>query len=217
MIMKRPTSERLPLATPFELAQIAVAMASMREKSLPDAEDLDAAVRFLRQAALRIQDEKRPRVFYAQSVMADSLEEAEAMKAHPNQVPMSPKSHPKEWAEMVSVSKKAVRGWEKIDVPKRYSTASFWRAVLGGHPSRKDIEIATDRVARNAPQIAGYLKQISPRNESEFWHWASFVVPHLPRFSAYYAQSKKKPRRSNGKFTKPAKDQKGKFKKMADS
>lgn len=211
-----PAPERPPLASPFELAQIAVALAMLHGMSEPD---IESAIILLRKSAFRVQEEKRPRAYFPDSVMAKTIEEAEAMKVHSNQVAMSPKTHPQEFADLINLLKSFIKGSDRITPPKRYpaTNAGCWRAVLGRWISKRELQLLELRIAKSAPLIADYISPLSLDNEREFWEWASRVIPHLPRFLDCYQQTQKKRKRSKGKFTKEVRDEDGHFKKKSDS
>jgi hypothetical protein len=74
---KTTANERPLLSSPYELASIAIALAALHQKTEPD---LEGAVKLLRAAAMRGQNEKRPIVHYLLSFLESLPEVASKMK-----------------------------------------------------------------------------------------------------------------------------------------
>jgi hypothetical protein len=208
---------REPLATPFEAAQLAVSLAIMTGSQTPD---LKGAVALLREAAFKVQDLIKPRIHYPDSVMAETMEQALAVRPHDSVKPMSPATHPKEAAELLKHSK-TFPGAEKIKPPKMYpaSSRTCWQAVLGGNPSNKDIQTAKAKVLKTQPGLNDCLN-FGMSDERSFWNWASIIAPNLPRFSKLYTTPRPQKKRSKqgqarGRYMAPKQAETGKFRKSS--
>jgi hypothetical protein len=184
-------NEREPLASPFELAQLAISIATMRGVKTPDLED---AIQLLRSAALRVQEEKRPRAHSATGVPVVVTEaEAERMRAeNPLIKVISAEKNPEEKKSWISSITATIPCADEIHPPKKFpvTRSGFWRAVLGTRPSEKHMATTEEHVAQQNSRLATRLqekfKQKEITNEMSFWWLVHSVAPLLPRFAQSY-------------------------------
>lgn len=180
---KQATEERPSLASPYELASIAIALAALHQKAEPD---MEGAVKLLRAAAMRGLNEKRPIVHFPDTVFCDDPELAKLnQEAFASMgvktIVQTPKSHPE--AEQAAIkSAKRFEGAEKIMPPKNFPASSLecWRAVLKRSPGIAELKAKKAAVLNALPSSAQWI-ELGAHSEAAFWTWASRVVPHLPK------------------------------------
>lgn len=214
--MNTESTERPALATPYELASIAIALAALNGQTKPD---LEEAVRLLRRAALRGKDEKRPTIQFPDLVLCDDEATAKQnqeafarMGAHT--IVSTFDSHPEAQRESMERAKD-FEGAADIKPPSRYpaSPKSCWRAVLKRSPSIRELEAKKAAVLKTFPGASDFVE---PRISSEvlFWMWAKNLIPYLPRRGpAKVTARRSRKSGTEGQFTRPKKGPDGKFQK----
>lgn len=180
---KTTANERPLLSSPYELASIAIALAALHQKTEPD---LEEAVKLLRAAAIRGQNEKRPIVHYPDAVFCDDpavakLNQEAFARMGAKTIVQTPQSHPE--AEKAAIkSAKRFEGADKIMPPKNFPASSLecWRAVLKRSPGIAELQAKKAAVLKALPSSAHWI-ELGAHSEAAFWTWASGVVPHLPK------------------------------------
>lgn len=209
-------NERPPLASPYELASIAIALAALHQKEEPD---LEGAVNLLRAAAMRGQNEKRPIVQFPDTVFCDDPELAKlnqeafaSMGA--KTIVQTPQSHPE--AERAAIqSEKRFEGADKIIPPKNFPASSLecWRSVLKRSPGIAELQAKKAAILKALPSSAHWI-ELGAHSEAAFWTWASGVVPHLPKRGKATKKAKRSRKgHSAGQYTTTKHGMDGRFKK----
>ncbi len=178
-----PAAERESLASPFEVAQIAISLAIMRGEIEPD---LEGGMALLKCAALRVQNEKRPRLStFVLGQREISLEKARAFP-----------------------------GGDKIIIPKgeHFTLPQIVRAAIGRKDHSRNEHVISK--AQKANALTEDEKIRTDFDEWEFWKIVAKIAPFVPRFKELYPKIKarKKPR-CEGKFHKSKRAGSGAFKK----
>lgn len=184
-----------PLATPFEVAQLAVALASLNGEEKPN---LDAAISLLRDAAIRVQDEKRPVKRFIHSAWYATKEEADAHQwpsrcGHDKRtVVMCPETHPDEFVEYVAQIKREHPSLAKVEPPKRFP--ALLPAVMESLLFKRDKKSGTRLLNRfiKADPKKFNLVQFPVQNVFSFWFTAKLFAPYLKRNT-----TRKKPAKRN--------------------
>lgn len=202
--------EREPLASPFEVAQIAISLATLRGEAQPN---LNSAVEFLREAAMRVQDEKRPRSYWASRWFED-WEEVPADNP-PQQPILRPSTHPKEWAELLK-QWRAFPGGDQITKPDghSFSLMDIVKAVTRRRESERNMAVIKELKKTGVLNSLGNNTRFN--GEGCFWMMAEKIAPFAPRFRALYPM-KKTARKKNkkGQFIAPIQTEQGRFKKRS--
>ncbi len=183
------------LATPFELAQIAIALAIMRGEKQPD---VDGAVVLLKQTSLRAQAEKRPKP--RPRLILDG-----PPPVINKRVPQKTRSFDSLDAETQSEHLRTVKdflGSDQIIPPTNFPTTfpAFWRSLLGRRPSEKEKDVVRKRFKLANPKDD--IPEIGRLSEFSFWHWARTYAPHVNRFAKLYGRQPTKRRRSKAEGSK---------------
>lgn len=215
-VAEGPANERPPLASPYELASIAIALAALNQKEEPD---LEGAVNLLRAAAMRGQNEKRPIVQYPDTVFCDDpadarLQQEAFERMGAKTIVQTPQSHPE--AEQAAIqSAKRFEGADKIMPPKNFPASSLecWRAVLKRSPGIAELQAKKAAVLKALPSSAHWI-ELGAHSEAAFWTWASGVVPHLPKRGKQPKKAKRSRKgHSAGQYTTTKHGMDGRFKK----
>lgn len=184
----------------------------MRGETAPAMED---AVNLLRSAAFRVQDEKRPRVFFAERIVNTEAEAEEIRKTNPRQKVISLESHPEKSVEMTRMVRDSIPFSAQIDPPRTYpvTRSGLWRALLGTRPSETRMADTEKKLANADPEMAARVAECLNRrlivDEVSFWWVAEDLGKFFPRFARFYDtphESKvarpKRQRSMDGKFRK---------------
>jgi hypothetical protein len=215
-VSENTAKERPPLASPYELASIAIALATLHQKSKPD---LEGAVKLLRAAAMRGQNEKRPIVQYPDTVFCDDpadarLQQEAFERMGAKTIVQTAQSHPE--AEKAAIqSAKRFEGADKIMPPKNFPASSLecWRAVLKRSPGIAELQAKKAAVLKALPSSAHWI-ELGAHSEAAFWTWASGVVPHLPKRGKATKKAKRSRKgHSAGQYTTTKHGMDGRFKK----
>jgi hypothetical protein len=215
-VSENTAKERPPLASPYELASIAIALATLHQKTEPD---LEGAIKLLRAAARRGQNEKRPIMHFPDTVFCDDPELAKlnqeafaSMGA--KTIVQTPQSHPEAEQAAIQIAKR-FEGADKIMPPKNFPASSLecWRAVLKRSPGIAELQAKKAAVLKVLPSSAHWI-ELGAHSEAAFWTWASGVVPHLPTRGKKTKKAKRSRKgESAGQYTTTKHGMDGRFKK----
>jgi hypothetical protein len=197
-----------PLATPFELAQIAVALATMRGERRPD---ILGAIDLLKRAALEAAFETRPMAKPQIHYMTSSR-----MNPGPGEIIVTPESDPIAWeAHLKDI--RSFPGSEKIKAPKAYpaTLTTCLRCLKNGrsltNQEKTKLKTCTADVRKNLSWMGDKLQ-----GEYQFWVWAREMASAMPEFAKLYGKPSPRTRRSRqagskGQIEKPKRGPDGQF------
>lgn len=203
-----PPEEREPLASPFELAQIAISLALLYDLPEPD---LEGAVRLLRHSCLAVQEEKRPRAIYPTVVYVDAKPHGE----YPLGTKIiTPDDDPAAWRKHIEELRN-FPGGDQIVMPKgnEFTLLQIIAAVTGRKEKKRNQDVF-ERMVRRGTVVREHA-QYTFAGERGFWITAQLVAPFAPRFKHLYPKPNKLPRgqmRKRGRFHKPSRAENGQFK-----
>jgi hypothetical protein len=209
--MNDQTTERdgEPLATPFEVAQLAVVLATMRGHKEPD---IFGAIALLKKTALEVAFEKRPKVKPQVHWMS-----SKTMNPGPGEIIKTPESDPDGWATHLA-KLRDFPGAEKIQAPVTYpaTLTSLIRALHGGRSLKIKERTKAEKCIEEAHAKMEWMEGI--QTEQDFWVWARTVSPSLPKFARLQRKLSAKPPRSRqegtkGQFASSTQGKDGRFKK----
>jgi hypothetical protein len=215
-VSENTAKERPPLASPYELASIAIALATLHQKEEPD---MEGAVKLLRDAAFRVQNEKRPIRYFPDSAFFDDPEMAKLnqeafARMGAKTIVQTAQSHPEVEQATIQILKR-FEGADKIMPPKNFPASSLacWRAVLKRSPGTAELQAKKTAILKALPSSALWI-EAGAHSEGAFWIWASGVMPLLPERGKKTKKAKRSRKgESKGLYTTTKHGMDGKFKK----
>lgn len=206
------------LASPYEIASIAIALASLRANTEPD---IEGAIMLLRLAAMRGQNEKRPFVQYPDALLVDDpvvakLNQEVFARVGAGTIIQTPDTHP-EAARCAIERIRQFKGADTIVPPAAFPASSLacWRAILRRSPRHDELQRKKAAVLKLNPGAAEIV-DLGAATELGFWAWAGGIFPFLPRRGQITRKAKTKRSKQSGtagQFTRPSKGTDGRFKK----
>lgn len=211
--MTPDAEKKQPIASPYEIAQLAVSIAIMQgEKEA----DINEALELLIEAEWRTPDPNFTHVFYDEFYREKNKDDTWRPR-DPWIVRVSPTTDPERWNKHIE-ELRSFPGNDRIQIPEDLNLTlnQLVSVVIQRRESSRIEKVIAAMI--DAKALAAKGRSLTFRGEQAFWLMAKVVARFTPRFKALYrgeeanGRTRKQPRRT-GRFHKPARLEDGRIKK----